>query len=81
MRKFIIKLVIRSPDAEDNDIRPVRKRCFSVGFLLRDTMHKPGLCRRAVSVCLGVRHVLVCCVFSNVFTAGYPHHSSFSIQY
>jgi len=35
--------------------------CYShtteVQFLPRNTMHKRGLCRHAVSVCLSIRHV------------------------
>ena len=59
-------------------------------FLPRDAMHKCGLCRHAVSVCLPVCPCVRVCHVRELrhneqrhlrifFTIEYPHHSSFSI--
>ena len=54
-------------------------------FLLRDAMHKRGLCHDAVSVCVCVCHVRELCqneqrYLPNFFTVGQPHHSSSSLR-
>ena len=54
-------------------------------LLSRNAMHKRGLCRHAVSVCLFVRRTFVHSVetkkhiFNEFLTIGQPHHYSFII--
>ena len=55
--------------------------CSYIWFLPRDAMHKRGLCRHAVSVCLSRSWIMSkrINISSKFFTIGLPHHSSFSV--